>query len=117
MQFPFEELTVWQDGMDLVTAIYKATKTFPSEERFGLIDQMRRAAVSIPAHIAEGKGRYHPKAFIQFLYTARGSLYEMITLIRAASNLQYLQPKDHEALLTRCQSIISKLSGLINSLK
>jgi len=117
MQFHFEKLTVWQEAMELVTTVYAATKTFPKEERFGLIDQLRRAAVSIPTNIAEGKGRYHPKEFLQFLYMARGSLYETITLIKTAGALRYLQPNDQETLLRRCQSIVSKLSGLINSLK
>ncbi len=116
MQFHFEKLTVWQEAMDLVKQVYAVTTSFPKEERFGLIDQLRRAAVSIPANIAEGKGRYHPKEFIQFLYMARGSLYETITLIKTASNLQQsLTLQDQEALLNRCRSIASQLSGLINS--
>ena len=117
MQFHFEKLTVWQQAMELVETIYTVTKTLPNEERFGLVDQLRRASVSIPANIAEGKGRYHPKEFIQFLYVARGSLYETITLIRVSAKLHYLQPKDQEMLLNRCQTIASQLSGLINSLK
>lgn len=117
MEFHFEKLTVWQEAMELVKAVYTVTKNFPREERFGLIDQLRRAVVSVPANIAEGKGRYHSKEFIQFLYTARGSLYEVITLIKAASKLDYLQVKEEEKLLNQCQSILSKLSGLINSLK
>lgn len=117
MQFHFEKLTVWQEAMELVVQVYTVTKAFPKAEQFGLTSQFRRAVVSVPANIAEGKGRYHPKEFIQFLYTARGSLYETITLIRAAANLSYLPTKDQEELLNRCQSIASKLSGLINSLK
>ena len=117
MQFHFEKLTVWQDAMDLVTEIYQATKVFPREEQFGLISQLRRAVVSISANIAEGRGRYHRKEFIQFLYMARGSLYETITLIKAAHNLQHLPSKEHESLLTQCQRVGSKLSGLINALK
>ena len=117
MEFHFEKLIVWQDAMVLVAKVYEVTKTLPREERFGLIDQLRRAAVSIAANIAEGRGRYHPKEFIQFLYIARGSLYETITLIKTAETLKYLELEDYTALLKQCQAIGSKLSGLINSLK
>ena len=117
MQFHFERLTVWQESMELVSMIYILTSRFPNEERFGLIDQLRRAAVSIPTNIAEGKGRYHSKEFIRFLYIARGSLYETITLIKTAGHLRYLQPKDQDEVLNCCQRIASKLSGLINSMK
>jgi len=117
MQFHFEKLTVWQLSMELVELVYKQTREFPEEERFGLVSQLRRAAVSIPANIAEGKGRYHKKEFIQFLYNARGSLYETITLLKVASRLQYLQPRRLDELLGRCQMINSQLSGLINALK
>ena len=117
MEFHFEKLTVWRDAMDLLTEVYQATKTFPREERYGLVDQLRRSVVSISANIAEGRGRYHTKEFVQFLYMAQGSLYETITLLKAASKLGYLQPKEENALLVQCQRIGSKLSGLINSLK
>ena len=117
MEFHFERLTVWQEAMELVQSIYTVTRQFPKEEQFGLTSQLQRAAVSIPANIAEGKGRYHLKEFLQFLYTSRGSLYETITLLKLATQLQYLRPMDEQALLTRCQTIASQLSGLINSLK
>ena len=117
MEFHFERLTVWQESMKLVSMIYSETKRFPREERFGLIDQVRRASVSIPANIAEGKGRYHQKEFLQFLYIARGSLYETITLIKTSASLRYLQMAQQEELLKQCQVILSQLSGLINSLK
>ena len=113
----YRRLDVWQKADELAYQVYEVTKNFPGEERFGLVDQLRRSAVSIPANIAEGKGRYHPKEFLQFLYVARGSLYETITLVKAASNLQLLPLKEQEELLKRCQSISSQLSGLINSLK
>jgi len=117
MQFHFEKLTVWQDAMELVVRVYTVTKMFPKEEQFGLTSQIRRAAVSVSANIAEGRGRYHPKEFIQFLYMARGSLYETITLTKVASTLNYLKEVDRELTLNQCQVIGSKLSGLINSLR
>ncbi len=117
MEFSFEKLMVWQKAMELVTLVYEVTKRFPSEERFGLVDQLRRAAVSIPTNIAEGKGRYHQKEFIQFLYLARGSLYEVVTLINTALTLRYLERGDSVKLLESCGIIRSQLSGLIKSLK
>jgi len=117
MEFAFERLEVWNKAMELSEAIYKATLTFPTHEQFGLTSQIRRAAVSIPANIAEGKGRYHKKEFVQFLYNARGSLYETITLLRIALSLQYLSREQYQQLLQLTQVIMSKLSGLINSLK
>ncbi len=117
MEFHFEKLSVWQEAMKLVQLVYVMTKNFPPEERFGMLSQLRRAAVSIPANISEGKGRYSQKEFAQFLYLSRGSLYETITLIKTSTDLGYLQPKDQERLLNQCQVVLSKLSGLINSLK
>lgn len=117
MTFAFERLDVWQEAMELAEGLYKATETFPSHEQFGLTAQLRRAAVSIPVNIAEGKGRYHRKEFIQFLYNARGSLYEMITLLRLARDLGYLPDQRHQPFVQSAQVVMSKLSGLINSLK
>jgi hypothetical protein len=71
MEYQFEKLKIWQMGMDMAQQIYVVTKQFPDEEKFGLIAQMRRAAFSVPSNIAEGKGRFHTKEFIQFLYIAR----------------------------------------------
>ncbi|MBI4401788.1 MAG: four helix bundle protein [Nitrospirae bacterium] len=117
MEFHFERLTVWQEAMELVAMVYRMTRSFPQEEKFGLVSQLQRAVVSVPANIAEGRGRYHRKEFIQFLYMARGSLYETITLLKTAGKLGYLDPVNQELLLGCCQKIGSQLSGLINSLK
>ena len=117
MNFAFENLDVWHKAMELVELIYKVTQTFPANEQFGLISQLRRAAVSVPANIAEGKGRYHRKEFVQFLYNARGSLYEVITLLRLALSLRYLNQQQCQQSMQLTQQIMSKLSGLINSLK
>ena len=117
MIFAFETLEVWQQAMKLVETIYHISSTFPTQEQFGLTSQLRRAAISIPLNIAEGKGRYHKKEFIQFLYNARGSLYETVTLLKIALNLHYLTEKQQQDLLQVVREIMSKLSGLINSLK
>ena len=74
MSSSHKDLIVWQRAMQLVVDVYRATKAFPREETYGLISQMRRAAVSIPSNIAEGKGRYSRKELSQFLLNARGSL-------------------------------------------
>ena len=117
MAFPHEELDVWQRAMVFAENLYKTTETFPAKEQFGLTSQIRRAAMSVPANIAEGKGRYHKKEFIQFLYNARGSLYETVTLLQLALTLRYLSSQQSQALAQHAQVVLSKLSGLINSLK
>ena len=117
MRFPFEDLKVWQEAVELAKEIYKLTKKFPKHERFGLISQIQRAATSIPLNIAEGKGRFHKKEFIQFLYNARGSLYEVITLLKISLELEYIGSDQYGEAIKRYESIQSKLAGLINSLK
>ena len=77
----YRQLKVWQKALDWADQCYQATKTFHSEERFGLVSQIRRAAVSIPANIAEGQGRFHTKEFLSHLRMARGSLLELETLL------------------------------------
>ena len=79
MSTDYKELAAWQRSMDLVREVYLCTRSFPRDELFGLSSQMRRAAVSVPSNIAEGKGRYSRKELIQFLYKARGSLMELET--------------------------------------
>jgi len=86
----YKELIVWQKAMKMVTEVYLATQTFPKEELYGLVSQMRRAAVSIPSNIAEGQGRRSRGEFRQFVGIARGSLAELETQIEIAKNLGYL---------------------------
>ena len=117
MRFAYEELTVWQQAVELAERIYTITKTFPRDEQFGLTSQIRRAAVSISLNIAEGKGRYHRKEYKQFLYNARGSLYETATLLLLATKLGYLKESAYEELRQVTQRILSQLSGLVNYLK
>ena len=116
MKFPYENLDVWQLAMDLSEKVYKVTDGFPSSEKFGITSQLQRASVSIALNIAEGKGRQHDKEYKQFLYTARGSLYETNTLILLAKRLGYLKDKDYELLTEISSQVMSKLSGLINYL-
>ena len=106
----YQELEVWKLSMSFVEAIYKALKTFPREERYGICDQIRRAAVSIPSNIAEGFGRDTPKEFAHFLSIARGSLYEIMTQLEIASRLGYLA--SNSGLYPQAVSIGKMLNSL-----
>ena len=120
IKFSFEDLKVWQNSIDFSKNIYKLTKSFPKEETYGLTSQIRRASLSIALNIAEGKGRYHKKEFIQFLYLARGSLYEVITCLKLAEQLNYLPQTNEpraESIIQQSYKIQSQLSGLISYLK
>ena len=117
MIFEFEKLDVWHKAMELAEVIYQATQTFPQEERFGLISQLRRAGISIPVNIAEGKGRHSKKEYAQFLYNARGSLYETVSLLKMAVRLRYLSNDSYQQMVQLAEVVMSKLSGLINYLK
>jgi four helix bundle protein len=110
------DLVVWQKAMDLVTAVYKITGTFPSEERFGLSSQMRRAAVSIPSNIAEGHGRKATGAYINHLSIAYGSLMELETQIQIALRLSFIVSLETSNMLEQTNEIGKMLNGLKNSL-
>jgi four helix bundle protein len=117
MSSSFRDLRVWRQAMELVVAAYGETRGFPKDETYGLTGQMRRAAVSIPSNIAEGKGMNSDAEFRQFLYHARGSLMELQTQVLIAQQLQYLSKEKAESLLERCTATGRSLAGLINSLK
>src|SRR2546421_12926491 len=87
---PHEKLDVWIRSIDLVMTVYKATESFPKEERFGLTSQIRRAAISVPANIAEGAARRSPKEFVHFISNAQGSARELETELLIAQRLGYL---------------------------
>lgn len=97
----FKELKIWQRSIELVTEIYKVTATFPDKERFGLINQINRAAVSIPSNIAEGAGRNSTKEFMHFLSIAHASSYETETQLIIAHNLNYLLKNELDVLIER----------------
>ncbi|MGN6592716.1 MAG: four helix bundle protein [Terriglobales bacterium] len=113
MHCSYEDLVVWQKAMRLVTVVYEATEAFPHKELYGLTQQIRRAAVSIPSNIAEGQGRRTVKEFCHFLRTARGSLLELETQIRIACNLNYLDEARLGTLLARTHEVGRVLNGLI----
>lgn len=111
----YRELEVWQKSMDFVEDVYKALKAFPAEEKYGLCDQIRRAAVSIPSNIAEGFGRDTNAEFARFLSIARGSLFEIATQLELANRLGYLPPKS--GLYQQVESIGKMLNALRIRLK
>ena len=117
MASSFRDLRVWQEAMQLTMETYKATANFPRREIYGLCQQMRRAAVSVPSNIAEGKGHRTNKEFCNFLFHARGSLLELQTQLLIAQELQYLSKEDSVRLLELAASVGRSLSGLINSLQ
>jgi four helix bundle protein len=113
----FKDLKVWQKSITLVPTVYSVVKKLPSEERFALGDQIRRAAVSVPANIAEGQARQHTKEFIQFLSISRGSLAELETLLIISERLGYCCRKDLCRLSEAVSEVRRLLQGLINTLR
>lgn len=111
----YRDLIALQRSIELVSEIYLSTRSFPTNERFGLTAQIRRAAVSIPSNIAEGQGRCTTGEFRQFLGHARGSLLEVETQIFIATNWGYLNQPQARALFERVSEIGRILNGLINS--
>jgi four helix bundle protein len=94
----YRDLDIWGKGIGIVRDIYKSTEKFPKRETYGLISQMRRAAISIPSNVVEGFRRYHNKEYKQFLYISLGSCAELETQITIAKELEYI-PNDEEAIL------------------
>ncbi|HEU4664889.1 MAG TPA: four helix bundle protein [Dokdonella sp.] len=111
---PHERLDVWQDAMSLVEAVYRLTARFPENERFGLVSQMRRAAVSVPSNIAEGAARRSTLEYLRFLSIARGSLSELDTQIQIAARLELAAPSlEAEELMHRT---FARLNALLLAL-
>lgn len=112
-----KDLKVWQRSLEFVTVIYTLTNNFPQSEKFGLTNQIRRSAVSIPSNIAEGSARNHDKEFIQFLYIALSSASELDTQIRISVNLEFLNKEKSKELLEELDSISKMIQGLIRFVK
>ena len=112
----FQDLRIWQKGIEVVKDIYILTKKFPKEELFGLTSQMRRSAVSIPSNIAEGFRRYHNKEYKQFLYIAMGSCAELETQIIITHELGYLNDTDKIEIIEKLKYICRMINQLIKKL-
>ncbi|MBR6552665.1 MAG: four helix bundle protein [Clostridia bacterium] len=113
----YKELTVWKKSMELVKEIYTITKRLPKEETYGLSDQMRRAAVSIPSNIAEGNGRKTDTEYARFLNIARGSECELETQLYICTMLNYLTENETEKAFSLLAEIGKMLNKMLNNLK
>ncbi|MFL5403782.1 MAG: four helix bundle protein [Gemmatimonadales bacterium] len=113
----YRQLTVWKRAHDLTLTIYRSTASFPDWERYGLISQMRRAAVSIVSNITEGASRHSDREFIRFLQIAHGSACEVECHLLLSRDLGYLQSRSWVDLSTECRELGGMLNGLIRSLR
>jgi four helix bundle protein len=109
----FQDLLVWQKAMDFVVECYRLTKRYPADEQYGLTSQLRRAAVSVPANIAEGFGRWHSKEFVRFLLSANGSLKEVETHLLISNRLGLLSSEDLET----CMKTSTEIGRMLTSLR
>ncbi len=110
----YRDLKVWAKGIELAKLVYKFTVGFPASERYGLISQLRRAAVSVPANIAEGHSRQYRNEFRQFVYHSLGSLAELDTLRILAFDFRYIKNPDNdlfESLVTELQKMLTRLAA------
>lgn len=115
--FNFEKLDVWQRAVDLAAFIYDVTRKFPSDEKFGITSQMRRAAVSVSSNIAEGTSRSSKQDFSRFVELAVGSLYELVTQGFIARTQGFLDEQAFQKLYSDSEELIRMLSGLRNHLR
>ena len=115
MEKPHKKLKAWQLSMDIAVDVYKTSEKFPSEERFGLVSQMRRSAVSVPSNLAEGAARRTKKEFVSFLRIAQGSLSELDTQLELAKRLEYIDEDSWEQFDAKLIEEDKVLSGLIKS--
>lgn len=113
----YEDLIVWKKSYQLVLEVYKLTKDFPKEELYGLTQQIRRAAISIPSNIAEGYGRQFTKEYTQFLSIAFGSLCELRTQLRLSIDLNYSQEAESAIVLSLAEEVSKMLFRMINPVR
>jgi four helix bundle protein len=113
----FRDLKVWTKAHALVLDVYRGTRDFPSDERFGLVAQMRRAASSVPANIAEGCARSSDADFIRFLHNAAGSANELEYFLSLAHDLNFIRDEDYALLGERVEEVKRMLGGLITRIK
>ena len=113
----YRELVAWQKSMALAAEVYRSSRLLPKEEMYGMRSQLTRAAVSIPANIAEGQARHGTGEFLHFLGVARGSLAELETLLTLCRNLELLPEASSEDPLRLCNEVGKLLTGLVKSLR
>ena len=113
----YRDLIVWQRALDLVTEVYAVSRRFAREETYGLLAQVRRAAVSIPSNIAEGPGRRTRRELFRSLSIAHGSLRELETQLTIATRLAYIESDAHERLMSTTGEVGRVVTGLANSLQ
>jgi four helix bundle protein len=113
----YRDLKVWQKVIELIPEVYGLMKSFPKTEQYALMDQLRRAVVSVAANIAEGQARQHRKEFLQGLYIARGSLAEVDTLLEVALRLSYITREQQKSTEKAIMEIRRMLEGLIKSMQ
>ncbi len=113
----FYDLDVWKTGHKLVIDVYQVTKTFPREEIYGLVSQIRRAASSITANIAEGFSRYHYRDKIKFYYNARGSVSEVQNFLLIAFDLDYIDRETHQLLFAKANDVSKMINGVVRSIE
>jgi four helix bundle protein len=114
---PHHRLEAWKISMDLVTEVYRLTASFPQDERYGLISQIRRAATSIPCNIAEGAARQTRKEFVQFLFMSRASAIELETQLTIARRLGFIAAASDRQVEAQLDRVIRLTSGLIANAK
>ena len=112
----FKDLKIWQRGIELVKLVYTITNSFPSDEKYGIISQIRRSAVSVPSNIAEGFMRRHNKEYRQFLYIALGSLAELETQIIISKELNFITTDHYTGTLSAIDELNKMTTGLIKCL-
>jgi len=113
----YTKIVAWQRADDLTVAVYSHTRGFPRDEIYGLTSQLRRAAYSVPANIAEGSAREGKRDYLRFLYIARGSLAEAQYYLHLANKLGYLAQGDYDALATQVKAAFAALYGLIDTVE
>lgn len=114
--FNFEKLEVWQKAIDFADTVYTISRSFPSDERFGLTSQMRRAAVSISSTIAEGSSRFSNEDYARFIQYATGSVFEVVSQARISLRQHFLSQDEHDRLYLLAEEQSRMLSGLRRSL-
>jgi four helix bundle protein len=115
--FNFEKLVVWQKGLSFADRVYAITKQFPSDERFGLTLQMRRASVSLVSNLAEGSSRFSAADFARFIEIATGSLYEVVSQAHIANRQTWMNDSDLNGLLQTAEELSRMLSGLRGAIR